>query len=459
MWMRDTLAMRLMGAITTAILIGALFNFAFATLGAHWWSAPFEESGLLPVAAEIVHIVEGAPYADRAALASTASTAAFRIDWYPRQPLSAEAIRKIPPGAGVTRRGQLASLPGLRRPILLFKADDVAAGDPGLKWGRRQLPDGYFMMVPLRQGDWLAFSVGHRTWGVPRLYHVALIIVLLLVSAILVAMLYAHVLGKPLKAFTRRVLEFGVDIRAAPIDERGPEEIRLAAVAVNAMQIRIQNHVEERTLMLATISHDLRTPLTRLRLRCELIEDPAASAALTAEIDELSAMLNGALSLFREEHDGGEPFTLIDLGALTQVVADDFETPQATIPVRIKAGALVSGRPLALKRALVNLVENAVHHAREVEIDVTVVGASVLVAVLDRGPGLPPEALETIFWPFRRLQGDDPEQPTRMGLGLTSVRRIVAMHSGSVQAANRTGGGLDVTLRLPQALRSHLGEA
>jgi signal transduction histidine kinase len=249
----------------------------------------------------------------------------------------------------------------------------------------------------------------------------------------------------------RDIQRLGVDRQASPIAERGPLELRRTIAGVNAMQSRIQAFIEARTLMLAMISHDLRTPLTRLRLRSELLHDTSLGRQMTGDVDEMSAMVNAALALVRDEFADDEAATLVDLAALVQVVIDDYSDRDIQIPLRLRGGALVSGRPHALKRALNNIVDNAVRYACEVEVEVGGQDKVVSVDIFDRGPGLPEEALDQVFRPFHRLPTDSPRHREGLGLGLTSARAIAVAHHGRIQAFNRPGGGLWIALRLPSA--------
>ena len=181
--------------------------------------------------------------------------------------------------------------------------------------------------------------------------------------------------------------------------------MRIATAAVNAMQSRIQSFVQQRTLLLAAISHDLRTPLTRLRLRSEAATDPELGRNLLRDIDDMTVMVDGALALFQDERADDEAATLIDMGALVRVVADDLADEGHDVAVQPHGLCRALGRPGALKRAICNVVENALRYGGSVEVVVLSRNGAVLVEVCDRGPGLPAEALERVFQPFQRLDG------------------------------------------------------
>jgi signal transduction histidine kinase len=249
----------------------------------------------------------------------------------------------------------------------------------------------------------------------------------------------------------RDIQRLGVDRQAAPVAENGPLELRRTISAVNAMQARIQAFIEARTLLLATISHDLRTPLTRMRLRSELTQDSTLGGGLSKDIDEMSAMVNSALSVFREDYADDEVPTLIDVGALVQVIIDQYDDKAITIPFKRAGVALAYGRPHALSRAVLNIIDNAVRHAGEVEAELSQIHGNLVIDILDRGPGLPQEALEQVFRPFFRFDAQAGRPTDGFGLGLVSARSIALAHNGDVQALNRNGGGLHVSLRLPAA--------
>ncbi len=445
----DGLAFRLSVCIASAMLIGAGLDFSLTHLAGPLSQPSFAQSGLPLTAAELVRVLETAPAAERPSLAGAASTPAFHIDWYPVQPLR-------PPAVAALRRTKLDRIlqQALRKRelpnrALLFRGDAPAAFEPGLRTFGRGSPQAYFLLFQLRDGSWAGFTVLRSAWGADAPVKWALAAILLLGSAVGVALVQARLLTRPMRGFAAGIQRFALDLRAEPIREAGPSELKRVIAAVNAMQVRIQGFVEERSLLFATISHDLRTPLTRLRLRVER-GDSALTGDLLRNIDEMAAMIDTALAVFTDKTAAAQAMTPTDVGALIRLVADDWADQGVDIPVRRVGQGLATAmaRPPALRRAIDNVVDNAIRYAGAVEIVLRTGGDGLLIEVNDRGPGLPPQALEQIFQPFERWGGET-ANPGGMGLGLASARRILEGHGGGVGAANRPGGGLQVCLSLP----------
>jgi signal transduction histidine kinase len=449
---KDNLAARLTATILAAMLIGAVLDVGLSHLIGRWSRPSLIQSGLLQTAVEVARILETAPPQDRATLAAAASSRSFRVDWHARWPLAPGVAAKLHHLNGDDLAVDPSPDLSVRdRNALVVTPRDPAAFDAGLTVGRRQFPQAYILLLSLRDGGWVSLCVYHRNWGVGATVRMIVGAALLTLSAIVLAVLSARWLARPLEALNQDIQRLGVDRQASPIVERGPLELRRTIAAVNTMQARIQAFIEARTLMLATISHDLRTPLTRLRLRSELLRDTALGRDMTGDVDEMSAMVNAALALFRDEFAEGEASTVVDLAALLQVVIDDYSDRNIQIPLNLRGTAVILGRPYALKRALNNIIDNAVRYAREVEVELGAQDKTVSVDILDRGPGLPETALDQVFRPFLRLTADGSHHRDGLGLGLTSARAIAAAHNGCVQAHNRPGGGLRVSIRLPVA--------
>ena len=230
--------------------------------------------------------------------------------------------------------------------------------------------------------------------------------------------------------------------------ESGTQEVRTLAAAINEMHRRIERLITDRTQMLAAISHDLRTPLTRLRLRANAVTDTASREAFERDIREMEAMIDATLVFLRENAEQ-EPLQPVDLAAILQTIADDATDAGQAISINTPRSVVVKGRHLALKRALSNVIDNALKHGTSADITVQQTPSEVLVTIADNGPGIPQDKLETVFAPFSRL--DDSRDPSKggYGLGLTVARSIARSHGGDISIANRDEGGLEVTFRLP----------
>ena len=261
-------------------------------------------------------------------------------------------------------------------------------------------------------------------------------------------------LTAPLRTLAAAADALGRDVNAPPLPEDGPTEIATAARAFNTMATRIRRFVRDRTELLAAIGHDLRTPITRLKLRAEFIEDEEQSHKFLADLDELETMVAATLAFARDARDG-EPVVSLDLAELLRTVLDEAADarPEAAEAIAYAGPAHLTfrGRTLALKRAFANLVGNALAYGGGARISLLPpdAGGTVTVEIEDDGPGIPPGELEAVFEPFRRGEPSRNKETGGVGLGLPIVRNILRAHGGDVSLANRTPRGLRATVRLP----------
>jgi len=200
--------------------------------------------------------------------------------------------------------------------------------------------------------------------------------------------------------------------------------------------------------MLAAISHDLRTPLTRLRIRLEFIEDLEVQQKMVTELDAMGAMVQSILSFARDDAKR-EPRTLVDLSALVEGVCEDASDSGGVVTFSGPRGIAISGRPVALRRVLSNLVDNAVKYGASAAVSLIAETGRVVVTIEDEGPGIPRSEREQVFEPFYRIEGSRNPDTGGVGLGLSVARSIVREHGGDITLSNRKGGGLSVRLELP----------
>jgi signal transduction histidine kinase len=255
-----------------------------------------------------------------------------------------------------------------------------------------------------------------------------------------------RLITRPIESLASAAEELGRGARPGDVPEAGLNEVRLAARAFNRMQHRIRRMIEDRTQMIAAISHDLRTPITRLRLRAEFVEDVEEQQKMLADLDQMEAIIKSTLAFAREDADT-EPTSPVDLAALLQQVAETH--PPATLATR--APFILRARPVALRRCFNNLVENAIRYGGSAEIAIRDLPDAVEVTVDDRGPGIPDERLQDVFRPFVRLEESRNRDSGGAGLGLAIARSVVLAHGGSIVLANRPAGGLSALVRLPKA--------
>jgi hypothetical protein len=233
----------------------------------------------------------------------------------------------------------------------------------------------------------------------------------------------ARRLARPISTFARAAERFGVDSTAAPIAEGGSRELRTAIRAFNRMQERLKRYVDDRTQMLAAMSHDLRTPLNRLRLRAELIEDGEQQHKIFADLDAMDLMIDQTLAFARDDAQR-EPRRLVDLGVLVEDICEDAADAGALVSYAGPRGVNVCCRPTALSRAVANLVDNAVKYAGAANVRILRGPDRVVISVEDHGPGIPPDECEKVFAPFYRLDRSRNSATGGVGLGLSVTRTM-----------------------------------
>ncbi|KQT02923.1 MAG: ATP-binding protein [Bradyrhizobium sp.] len=278
----------------------------------------------------------------------------------------------------------------------------------------------------------------------------------LVASVTLLGIWAGRALSSPLSAFARAAESFSLNQSSQPLPENGPEEIRSAARALNRMRERIGALMNDRTRMLAAISHDLRTPLTRLRLRSELIEDPAQRTQTVRDLDQMQSMLESVLSLLRSESPV-KP-TLVDVAALLEMVCEQFTDSGHAVSYSGPARAAFVLRPDEIVRAVSNLVHNATRFGTRVEVALSTSEDRLVIEVSDDGPGIPDERKAAMLEPF--VRGEDArtmDETAGFGLGLSIAQAIVTAHGGTLELLDNAPTGLRVRLLLFGASRDNAG--
>jgi signal transduction histidine kinase len=306
--------------------------------------------------------------------------------------------------------------------------------------------------VQIRPGLWLQTAYGRPDSITQSNIYYYLWFGLTAVLLLVVAILATQRLGRPLQRLTEAAERLGRGEEVEVLPEAGPEDIRRTTAAFNRMQSRLRRFVEDRTRMIAAISHDLRTPITSLRLRAEFLTDQEMKEKLVATLDEMQAMTEGALTFAREEATA-EPTRTIDLDALLESLCSDLA--ELGWEVKFEAGERVAwrGRVDGMRRALRNVIENAVRYGERARVKLTVAAENLEVSVDDDGPGIPETDFERVFAPFVRLENSRNRGTGGVGLGLAIARTIVRAHGGDIMLANRSGAeapGLRAVIRLPR---------
>jgi len=283
-------------------------------------------------------------------------------------------------------------------------------------------------------------------WGGPWV----MTLLFAVISVTLLGLWAARALAAPLSSFAKAAESFSLNGAAAPLPERGPEEVRAVARALNRMRERITALIDDRTRMLAAISHDLRTPITRLRLRSEFIEDEAQKSRMLADLDQMRAMLEAVLSFLKNDRRG-EAMTLADIASSLQLVADQFSDMGHHVTYAGPEHAMAVVHPDDLHRCITNIVENAVRFGKEATIRLTMSDGGADIEIEDDGPGISDARKETMLRPF--VRGDDArnmDEAAGFGLGLSIAKAIVLAHGGVLSLHDRKPHGLSVRINLPR---------
>ncbi|WP_338150991.1 ATP-binding protein [Neoroseomonas soli] len=367
----------------------------------------------------------------------------------------------LPDGLSIELAPQPAVRPGAPPPppdvMRLFRLDLLNSGPPRLRPREVRLgswrPGGFQASLRLPDGEWLNLRVEMPP---PRPWHSTTFLaafVVMTVAAVLLILWAVKRLMRPVRLLAEAADRLGRDVNAPPLPEKGPSEVTTAAHAFNLMAERIRRFVADRTQMLAAIGHDLRTPITRLRLRAEFMDDDEQRRKMLSDLDEMEQMISATLAFARDDA-AAEPASPLDVAALCRTVADEAADARPELadciaydgPERL----VLRARPVALKRALANLVSNALTYGGAARLRLERgEGGAVRLNVEDDGPGIPEGELEAVFAPFRRLEASRNRETGGTGLGLTIARNILRAHGGDVVLRNRPGGGLTAVASLP----------
>ncbi len=330
--------------------------------------------------------------------------------------------------------------PAVAVPVPFYEAHELAQ--------HQDAAQRYDITVRFADGGAVTYRVMRMPAGapLPRNLFVNLIFLVLLLVAVLY--LAARNITRPLSDLAQAADSVGREMRPRQLAERGARELRDAARAFNTMQDRLHRYLDSRTRVLAAMSHDLKTPLTRLRLQVETLDDPSLQARMARELTEMEGMVREALALFRGLDDG-EPAVPVDINALLTQLRTEFADMHAQMTVVGQALQPLAAKPQALKRCLTNLIANAIKFGGRADLAVED-GAELVIRVRDQGAGIPVAELERVFEPFYRVETSRNRDSGGSGLGLTIARDIAQAHGGSLRLANLPAGGLEATLRLPR---------
>ncbi len=303
--------------------------------------------------------------------------------------------------------------------------------------------------VQLKDGNWVGFEHVHLAQeNIATPWRLLISLAILLITVLSLSLLAVRWLTRPLAILADAAEHLGRDIHHSPLQENGPTEVRQAAHAFNTMQTRLSRYLEDRARILIAVSHDLKTPITRLRLRVEQLGVQPLRDSFLKDLDEMQGMTAATLDFMRglENTESVQP---LDIRALLESLQADYEDMGLSVTLEGDTPPPYPARPLSLKRCLVNLIDNAHKYGQRVTITLKNQSEQLQIIVADEGPGMPEAALETVFEPFYRLETSRSRATGGTGLGLSIARNITRAHGGDIILRNRVGGGLEAIVSLP----------
>jgi len=410
----------------------------------------------------LTRLVQDAPREWRDRIVATLSDQTFRVSLSGAPPAMAGADDTAVAQAIKAFLVDQLSLPPARQPRVSAAVPDgsIFAGLHGPMIGRGPMMHGFGgfgqfggfrdlqVAVPLPDGQWLSFATALPESG-PSFSGQFLISMGLMAAIILAVSVWAvRRVTAPLASLSAAAERLGNDLNAPPVPETGSVETRQASRAFNAMQARLRALIENRTRMLAAISHDLRTPLTLLRLRAENVSDAPERDKMLATIAEMDAMIAATLQFARDEATG-EPRRQTDIAALLASLIDDMADTGLPVAMQPAQPIICECQPGALKRALSNLLDNAVKYGKRAHAAIRSTSQGVEITIDDEGPGIPEDELARVFLPFYRVEGSRSRETGGIGLGLAIALSVVQAHGGRLTLSNRPAGGLRASITLP----------
>jgi signal transduction histidine kinase len=303
--------------------------------------------------------------------------------------------------------------------------------------------------LPLSGGNALTVTINATADPAGETTNLALFLIGIGLAITTIAAWSIQRLTRPLSLFSNAAERLGREIDAPPVPERGPSEVRQAAHAFNQMADRLRRFVRDRTTMLAAISHDLRTPITRAKLRAEFIDDEVQQKKLLADLDEMEAMIAATMSFARDDANQ-EPREPTDLAEMLRHIGDEMRETGKDVTINVPDALVTDCRPQAVKRVVCNLVQNAVTYGQRATVTLTADDEQIEICVEDDGPGISPEDLERVFAPFVRLEESRNRATGGVGLGLSIARSIARGHGGDLVLSNKSPHGLVARLLLPR---------
>lgn len=320
---------------------------------------------------------------------------------------------------------------------------------PGVGSGMGPFGPSFVVQSRLTDGTLVTFDARQPADASSWPYRLLLSLAILSIAVIALTLLAARWVTRPLKTLAAAAERLGEDIDQPPLDESGPLEVSRAAHAFNQMQQRLAKFIHDRTRVFAAMSHDLKTPITRLRLRAELLDDAALREKFEQDLLEMEHMVKATLDFMRGLEET-EPVQALDVMALLHTLQEQSGEMHQEVRITGAVAGPYPGRLQALKRCLGNLVDNALQYGGSATVAVEDAPHELRIHVRDRGPGIPEAQLELAFDPFYRIEASRSRSTGGTGLGLTIARSIARAHGGDVALRNLPQGGLEATVTLPR---------
>lgn len=310
------------------------------------------------------------------------------------------------------------------------------------------------LQIQVRLADGSSVVVHARRVGIPVSDWVMWALAVQLAVLAACAWFAVRLVTRPLARLAAAADELGPDLKTQALDEDGPTEVAHAARAFNAMQRRIAGYMAERVEILAAISHDLQTPITRMRLRTDLMDNEKDQVKFRQDLDAMNALVREGVTYARTLHGATEPPCRIDADALLESMVADYEDSGQPVLLEGRIDAPIVTRPNALRRILVNLIDNALKFGSDVRVRVRVDADRWVVAVVDNGPGIPPDQLDAVLKPFYRVEGSRNRSTGGTGLGLAIAQQLAVAMGAELKLHNRQEGGLEARLTMTTTARA-----
>jgi signal transduction histidine kinase len=450
----DTLAGRTIVILLLSLGLFHLWSIWIYQLGIEELLGSTREEQLAEHLVSVGRAVADLPVGERERTARALSTPTTGIHWSPRSLVDAPAAES--PRIALIRKRLKDLAPDIAegRVRLAFADEGEAPGASSsspaagsAQADRRRL----LASVRLPDESWLNFEISTVRLDAADDHGVLASMSAMALGTLLVSVFLVRSVTAPLRSLSAAADRIGTGALSPDLPAEGPREVRAAASAFNRMQARIKRLLADRTQTLAAVSHDLKTPITRLRLRAQFVPDLEIRRSIEADLDEMEAMIQSTLDFLRGDASGEEVRT-VDIATVLETVCDRLVDLGHDVVLLEACYAPLPCRPLALKRAFSNLVENALKYGHRARVSLARHADGYVVVIADDGPGIPEAEFDRVFDPFYRVEGSRSRETGGTGLGLTVARSTILAHGGEIRLANGEKGGLSVTVSLPAPL-------